>query len=458
MITQLKMISKEYKHIRILILEAVIAFYLVFFNLGNLDLDHSFGIFDKIGWARDYGLYIQKKSYESKLIKQIESTPSLVRENWELGLFYLDIEKNPELAIQYFTKGFENDVTGNFPFQNKIFESHIRMGLELFKLEEMVFKYWEYDYNLYSKIWNEKYEKALSYYNVATGMEGSSFYNDPRTAEFFNFEGNLRFYANDYVNAEESYKTCISLQNDREECFVGLALVKLRNSVNFPESKYALDSEAYSLLQRSFEAHEKDEKLLSKHGLFEYWVHSPAYRRDQIQRIEPLTREMTQKKNDIGLYHYVLGLTYYDQWKESLTPKMLKSFELAAEMEPDSLDYCIEYGYNYAYYEDSVKGIKLLENCKEKFTPSYRLLSHLGDSYLLAGNYEKAREYHLEAENSETYAGQRDNAVSHQNSYSIGRANLLLGNRSEGIKYLNLACNGGQGLMQACSRLTKEKE
>ncbi|TGL57920.1 hypothetical protein EHQ58_10990 [Leptospira ognonensis] len=458
MITQLKMISKEYKHIRILSAEAVVAFYLVFFNLGNLDLDHSFGIFDKVGWAKDLGLYFQKKNYESKLIKQIEFTPSLVRENWELGLFYLETEKNPELAIQYFTKGYENDVTGNFPFQNKIFESHILIGLELFKLDEMLFKYWENDYNLYTKIWNEKYDKALSYYNIATGMESSSFYNDPRTVEFFILEGNLRFYANDYVKAEESYKTCISMQNDREECFVGLALVKLRNSVNYPESKYALENEAYSLLQRSYETHEKEEKLLSKHGLFEYWIQSPSNRRNQIQRIEPLALEMTQKKDDIGLYHYVLGLSYYDQWKESFTPKMLKSFELAAEKEPDSLDYCIEYGFTYAYYEDSIKGIKLLESCKAKFTPTYRLLSYLGDSYLLAGNYEKARENHLEAENSETFAGQREKTVSHQNSYSIGRANLLLGNRNEGIKYLDLACNGGQGLAQACTRLAKEKE
>ncbi len=458
MITQLKMISKEYKHIRILIAEAVCAFYLVFFNMGNLDLDHSFGIFDKIGWAKDLGKLIQLRSYESKLLKQIESTPSLVRENWELGLFYLEIQKNPELAIQYFTKGFENDVTGNFPFQNKIFESHILMGLELFKLDDMLFKYWENDYNLYTKIWNEKYEKALSYYNIATGMESSSFYNDPRTVDFFILEGNLRYYANDFVNAEESYKICISIQNDREECFVGLALVKLRNSLNLPESKFALDSEAFSLLQRSFEAHEKEEKLLSKHGLFEYWIQSPNYRRDQLNRIEPLALEMTQKKDDIGLYHYVLGLSYYDHWKESYTSKMLKSFELAAEKEPDSLDYCIEYGFSYAYYEDSQKGVQLLENCKSRFTPSYRLLSYLGDSYLLAGNYEKARENHLEAENSESYAAQRGGITSHQNSYSIGRANLLLGNRNEGIKYLDIACNGGQGLLQACTRLAKEKE
>jgi hypothetical protein len=458
MITQLKFISKEYKHIRILTIEDILAFYLVFFNLGKLDLDHSFGVFDKIGWAKDLGYYLQKKSYESKLIKQIETTPSLVRENWELGLFYLDTENNPELAIQYFTKGFENDVTGNFPFQNKIFESHIRLGHELFKLDEMLFKFWEYDYTLYSKIWQEKYEKALSYYNIAIGMESSSFYNDPRTAEFFNLEGNLRLYGNDFVNAEESYKICISLQNDREECFIGLALVKLRNSPNFPESKYAMDSEAYSLIQRSFEAHEKEEKLLSKHGLFEYWVQSPAYRKDQMPRIELLASELTQKKTDIGLYQYVLGLSYYDNWKEKLTPKMLKSFELAAEKEPDSLDYCIEYGYSYAYYEDSIKGVQLLENCKQKFTLTYRLLSYLGDSYLLAGNYEKARENHLEAENSETFSGQRVQAVSNQNAYSIGRANLLLGNRNEGIKYLDLACNGGQGLKQACSRLAKEKE
>ncbi|TGL54053.1 hypothetical protein EHQ59_07620 [Leptospira kemamanensis] len=454
----LRILSKDYKHIRILFLEAIFAFLLVFLNLGNLDLKHSFGVFDKIGWAKDLGLLIQKKSYESKLLKQIEVTPSLVRENWELGLFYLEFEKNPELAIQYFTKGFENDVTGNFAFQNKIFESHVRMGLELFQLDEMIFKFWENDYNLYSKIWNEKYDKALSYYNIAIGMESSSFNSDPRTAEFFILEGNLRLYANDFANAEESYKTCISIQSDREECFIGLALVKLRNSSNFPDSKYAMDSEAYTLIQRSLETHEKGDNLLSKHSLFEYWVHSPSYRKDQLKRIETLRTELAQKKNDIGLYDYVLGLSYYDQWKESLTPKMLKSFELAAEKEPDSIDYCIEYGFNYAYYEDSVKGTKLLENCKEKFTPTYRLLSYLGDSYLLAGNYEKARQYHLEAENSEVYAEQKDMVVSHQNSYSIGRANLLLGDRNEGIKYLDLACNNGQGLVQACKRLEKEKE
>lgn len=254
---KLRILSKEFKHIRVLISEAIFAFILVFLSLGNLDLKHSFGVFDKIGWAKDLGIYLQKKSYEAKLIKQIENTPSLVRENWELGLFYLDTENNPELAIQYFTKGFENDVTGNFPFQNKIFESHIRMGHDIFKLDELVFKFWENDYTLYSKIWNEKYDKALSYYNIAIGMENSSFNTDPRNAEFFILEGNLRLYANDYANAEESYKTCISLQSDREECFIGLALVKLRNSNNFPDSKFALDSEAFTLIQRSLETHEK---------------------------------------------------------------------------------------------------------------------------------------------------------------------------------------------------------
>ncbi|WP_108975567.1 hypothetical protein [Leptospira ryugenii] len=458
MTKQLHLIHKEYSFLYVLFGEAIFALLIVFFNLGHLDLDHSFGIIDKIGWAKELGFYYQKNSYESKLIQQLENTPSLVRENWELGLFYLEQENNPEKAIQYFTKGFENDVTGNFPFQNKIFESHIRIGLEIFRLEEMIFKFWEYDYPLYTKIWDEKYEKATSYYNIATGMESSSFSTDPRTAEFFNFEGNLRFYANDFVNAEESFKTCISLQTDREECFIGLALVKLRKAASLPEERASLESEAYSLIQRSFEIHEKEDKLFTKHGLFEYWVQSSYNRYGQRDRILSLSKELTQKFDDIGLYDYVSGLSYFDEWKESFTPKMLKSFQLAAEKEPDSIDYCIEYGYNYAYYENSIKGIEILEECKSKFTPNYRLLSYLGDSYLLAGKYEKARDYHLEAENGEAYSAQKEQHISIQNAYSLGRANLQLGDKIEGIKYLDIACNGGQGLLQACSRLEKEKE
>lgn len=57
---KLRILSKEFKHIRVLISEAIFAFILVFLSLGNLDLKHSFGVFDKIGWAKDLGIYLQK--------------------------------------------------------------------------------------------------------------------------------------------------------------------------------------------------------------------------------------------------------------------------------------------------------------------------------------------------------------------------------------------------------------
>ncbi|MDZ4727331.1 MAG: hypothetical protein SH817_14330 [Leptospira sp.] len=457
-VAEQKLTKANYNLIKILFLEALIAFCLVFFDRGKLNLDYSFGAYDKLGWIKEFKDFIQKKMYVNDLLSQVSTTPGVVTEYWELGQFYLEKENNPEKAIQYFTKGFENDVTGNFPFQRKIFQAHIKMGYDIFSLSELLFSFWELEQVNYDEKWKEQYQRAANYYNIAIGMEPSTFTSYPYNADYFNFEGNLRLYEGDYLNAETAYKSCISFDNSREECFIGLAILKLRSTAENNDKRYQLDTEAFSLIQRSFELFEGQDKLLTKHALFEYWNQSPSSRKENLQRIKKLTYEMTKKKPGIGFYHYVLAQTYFDNWQEKEIHNMLRSYEIAFDNEPDSIQYCIDYGYNFALYKDSKKGIKILEECKSHFAPNYRMLTYLGDSYLLIGDYEKAKEIHLEAENKEEFQNQKEPSLSLSNVYSLGRANLALGHKEDGIKYLSLACNGGQGLAQACVKLKKETE